>query len=190
MDESKYNIILPDDPIYEDLTPEESEKYRTMISNELNKVNNFLKDNSTIYAEEIIINNDMNKDNLLRLSDKISSKVNKDIIVDSNSSPLKKPGTFEKGNKEHLKRKRKDKRTISSLIDKHLSNKKNAQEFVDRLFHIFMTEKNPMAAGIEILNRHEGKVKDVISVTHLGEHVPDQAEQLEMQNKFKKLKAV
>lgn len=74
-------------------------------------------------------------------------------------------------------------KTISELIRARLEDPQEGKEFVDMLFKMFKEEKR-LAAGIEILNRNEGKVKDHVQIERLSDHVPDMEEQERIRNMF------
>jgi hypothetical protein len=97
-----------------------------------------------------------------------------------------KPWLFKKGNPIHKPAKQKNK-NITGLVEERLSKKAEAIKFVNRWFDLFYDTNNKQAttAGQMIWERHEGKVKDVLQISAIVEHIPDQAEALRIANAFR-----
>jgi hypothetical protein len=76
---------------------------------------------------------------------------------------------------------------ITALIEERLAKEEEAKKFMERLFELYYSAENKQAlsAGIQILERTEGKIKDVIEVDHITNYIPDQAEAYELDNMFK-----
>jgi hypothetical protein len=71
---------------------------------------------------------------------------------------------------------------ISAEINKRMQESKFVSDFVDKLFE--QHEKGNTAATAEILNRYEGKVKDVLQVDDISQHIPNQEEQADIKAMF------
>lgn len=104
-------------------------------------------------------------------------------------SVKKKPWQFAEGNKAAKKStaaKLKGK-SITSEIRKRYSNNAKIKRFVDRMEELYYDGdgKQALSAGVEILNRADGKVKDSVEWGRMGSLVPDQKESMELINMFR-----
>jgi hypothetical protein len=180
-------MLNPDDifndPTYEYGEPGEFSKNLPITKNDIKQAQEYIESDSLITTKSIvndILGNDC-------LNDIIEGK-NKEESINTDKHWLIKKGEV----RNPFGRPKREKKTLSAVIEMKLNGEKldpdhnEMHKFVERLFELYHDQdKNPMTAGIEILNRYEGKVKDVIQVGPITEHIPNQEEQLKIANSFK-----
>jgi hypothetical protein len=88
----------------------------------------------------------------------------------------KKPKEVKKAEKEQRDR-------ISAEINRRMQEEKTVIDFVNQLFANHASGN--VAATAEILNRYEGKVKDVLQVSNISNLVPNQEEQADIKAMFR-----
>ena len=100
-----------------------------------------------------------------------------------------KPWKFKAGNSVAKKSNAKKLagKTITAEIRKRYRNNVKIKKFVDRMETLYYEGdgKQALSAGIEILNRADGKVKDSIEWGKMTALVPDQKESMELINMFR-----
>jgi hypothetical protein len=167
------------DPNYEYGEPGEFSQDLPITKEELN----IHRDTQSIKQAEIL------QDSIDIYTDTMEGTVLEASIEDKFVSGVSKSHLWVKGQSGNPKGKpkREKNKNITGLVEERLSKKAEAIKFVNRWFDLFYDTNNKQAttAGQMIWERHEGKVKDVLQISAIVEHIPDQAEALKIANAFR-----